>query len=254
MKVVGILVAVLAVVTVPSLGQEAVDRPDGIRGFDTIVEIHALVKLDDSGHLESIAEASDSVATRPPNLTHIRADLVGHTVIKLGDREREAGGRITVLTEIVSMGLHGSHARLGPIIIRENPNEPSLGKLVGLRPNSLFPADSFFDVFFVVELPQLGVRLRNNVPGHGKARISKWPPLEVAYLGQMPSPLPLVGGGGVVRAAVIGVRHILVQPSHAIIKRELLQIEAKLNRLLRLHRHGFPLPEPVPQPVPQPTP
>ncbi len=71
-----------------------------------------------------------------------------------------------VSTEIVAMELKGSSPTLGEVILRVNPNVPSLGQIteqanntpgmLDLPPFSPGTADSFFDVFFEIELPSAG--------------------------------------------------------------------------------------------------
>ncbi|NQT02472.1 MAG: hypothetical protein HQ580_10640, partial [Planctomycetes bacterium] len=76
-------------------------------------------------------------------------------------------GQDEVSTEIVSMDLRGTSPSLGEVRLRVNPNVPSLGQIreqVNNTPGVLdLPpftssgiADSFFDVFFEIELPDAG--------------------------------------------------------------------------------------------------
>ncbi|MHC4535321.1 MAG: DUF7901 domain-containing protein [Planctomycetota bacterium] len=75
-------------------------------------------------------------------------------------------GQDEVSTEIVSMELKGSSPSLGEVLLRVNPYIPSLGNIreqvnntpgvLDLPPFSSGKADSFFDVFFEIELPDTG--------------------------------------------------------------------------------------------------
>ena len=75
-------------------------------------------------------------------------------------------GQDEVSTEIVSMDLKGSSPSLGQVLLRVNPNVPSLGEIreqvnntpgvLDLPPFTSGVADSFFDVFFEIELPDTG--------------------------------------------------------------------------------------------------
>jgi hypothetical protein len=76
-------------------------------------------------------------------------------------------GQDEVSTEIVSMELKGSSPSLGEVFLRVNPNVPSLGQITEQVNNTpgvldlppftpIGVAESFFDVFFEVEIPSTG--------------------------------------------------------------------------------------------------
>ncbi|MHC4586454.1 MAG: DUF7901 domain-containing protein, partial [Planctomycetota bacterium] len=83
-------------------------------------------------------------------------------------------GQDEVSTEIVSMELKGSSPSLGEVVLRVNPNVPSLGQIteqvnntpgvLDLPPFSSGVADSFFDVFFEIELPDTGQTFTTREP------------------------------------------------------------------------------------------
>ena len=103
-----------------------------------------------------------------------------------GDAVDDDGdGRDEVQTEMVSMDLTGNSS-MGPVIVRLNPNRPSRGAIletVNTLPGRLdLPpfaptgsADSFFDVFVEVELPD-GTVLQAAAPKRMSSRISHKPP------------------------------------------------------------------------------
>ena len=77
-------------------------------------------------------------------------------------------GRVTFETELISMELTGVSPSLGTVTVRAGQQhglEASLGGGTSLSNNAVFPADSFFDVFCEVDLPNQGLTgLRNAEP------------------------------------------------------------------------------------------
>jgi hypothetical protein len=126
----------------------------------------------------------------PPSLpTKVEVDL--------GSIRLNGSGREEVDTEIISMELTGTSTLLGPITLRlrdpaEHPNKPSEGKMretenntpgvVDIRPfTSTGAADSFFDVFFKIEIPNAppGLTLLHNHDAKhmvATSPITHWPP------------------------------------------------------------------------------
>jgi len=101
----------------------------------------------------------------------------GPTVIQRGNPVDIGGGRREIDTEIVAMQLTGTATILpdrscplppGPVqvTIIEDPTQPSKGKVSDTTsdPARDFPSESFFDVFFEVALPQIGL-LPGGPPG-----------------------------------------------------------------------------------------
>ena len=68
--------------------------------------------------------------------------------------------------------------------VRESPDRPTLGRITEIDPGTDFPAESFFDVFFEVDLNFLGLRrtLVNPVPVPMRRIIDEIPPLLIDYL------------------------------------------------------------------------
>jgi hypothetical protein len=94
-------------------------------------------------------------------------------------------------TEIVLMQLNGNAGPAGPVQIRAGRNlMPTLprthGEIQGNGPGQFFPADSFFDVFFQVDLPAFGLQLRNQTPFRVQGSILELPPQGNVYLGNDP--------------------------------------------------------------------
>jgi hypothetical protein len=107
-------------------------------------------------------------------------------------------------TEILSMDLRGPSGA-GPVILRESPDLPSVG-LISCESYDDFPCESFFDVFFELELEQGGERICNEQPAPMVATIFGLPPIGDPYLFSGPPillldcltllPLGQVLGGG----------------------------------------------------------
>ena len=71
-------------------------------------------------------------------------------------------GRSFYDTEMLSLNLHGS-SPIGPFMIRESPTRASTGRVTQQALGSDYPADSFFDIFFEIDLPSGGT-LHNTQP------------------------------------------------------------------------------------------
>jgi len=104
---------------------------------------------------------------------------------------RTDGGVQVIDTELVAMELTG---QLGgdPLHVRADPERSSVGEVRSQGAASCFPADSFFDVFVEVELPESGLVLTNLEPVRIEAQdLQKLPPLFDTY--EHPPPeIPLV--------------------------------------------------------------
>lgn len=81
------------------------------------------------------------------------------------------GGIYDIQTEILSMDLHSMMPVEFPggttdVILRNDPNRPSTGAIQNLRNlgDGTAAADSFFDIFVEIELPDLGMSLRSDGP------------------------------------------------------------------------------------------
>ena len=115
-------------------------------------------------------------------------DLSGPTVIERSGPD----SRGTIQTEIVSMSLTGG----GGTRIRLDPTQRSLGEIQG-DPENPFQADSFFDVFFEIEVPQLGVLRPVDIDGQPtpvrmSSTIGHIPPIGSVYFGEQQVSLAFV--------------------------------------------------------------
>ncbi|MFQ5495373.1 MAG: hypothetical protein ACE5EX_08330, partial [Phycisphaerae bacterium] len=99
----------------------------------------------------------------------------------------DGDGLEDVQTEMVQLQLSGNSATLGPVEVRLNPAIPStgqIGELMNNTPGTLDvapftptgSADSFFDVFFEVTLPEQGLVLHSVTPKRMRSRIAHKPP------------------------------------------------------------------------------
>src|SRR5262249_23579407 len=75
------------------------------------------------------------------------------------------------------LDLQGTSQLFGPVHVGKDPNRPALG---GLVPPNSFPADSFFDVFYHIDLS--GLQLSNPTAQRLEAvGIASFPPLGIPY-------------------------------------------------------------------------
>ena len=188
-------------------------------------------------------DSFDSIAAielqRGPGQPSITVDLAGRTMVRRGDPK---GG--TIATEMLQLDLAGAGAdpQLGffDVFVRLNPNMRSMGMITTQKGGGFFPADSFFDVFFEVEIrPQgqpTGMTLHNTQPARVEATIDNIPPLEVEYSSRTGT--QLFNPDGTPDGFALHIAHIPTTPSHGRIKRELIKLERKLDKLLRVH--GLP--------------
>ncbi len=118
----------------------------------------------------------------------------------------EPDGLREVDTEITSMVLTGNLPGIGPIMIKEDPGKKSKGAIEQQSPPPApdFPAESFFDVFAVLEGTPYGP-LRNDAPARMTAVINDIPPTGAQYRGL--GPTDFKDQYGVVRVRVTHVAH-----------------------------------------------
>jgi hypothetical protein len=95
-------------------------------------------------------------------------------------------------TEMIELNLRGESPGLGPIDIRQNPEMPAPGQTEYWPPPD-FPAESFFDVYFEIELPEAlpGEILHNEAPVRIMSGVMQWPPLFESYESDPAVPIPL---------------------------------------------------------------
>jgi hypothetical protein len=116
-----------------------------------------------------------TIGAGPPNMTTVvRQDPI------------DMGGHRQFDTEMVQMDLvgGGGGGGGGAIYIRESPTLQSIGHVTGAStPGTDFPADSFFDLFVEIDIPDLGVYGLHNTQSIPLATygISAVPPLGAAY-------------------------------------------------------------------------
>ncbi len=97
--------------------------------------------------------------------------------------------------EMIQLNLQGSHPIVGPVIFRESPLRPSMGRVQVINTDAsgdLTLGDSFFDVFFEVDLPMIGRSMFNQNPTRMQATIDALPPDAVTTFTRVPGPPDLL--------------------------------------------------------------
>jgi hypothetical protein len=144
----------------------------------------------------------------------LTVSLSGPTQIVRGPAHDIGGGMIRIDTEMVSMSLTGSNPLLGPVTVQEDVTKASTGRISGPTPGAMYPADSNFDVFFVMSQggnmlrPVNPVHMALNPPG-GLSVVP--PPPGTQYQGTN-SPIDLVDARGIVRGRLLIEIHNTGQP------------------------------------------
>ncbi|MEX0641635.1 MAG: C25 family cysteine peptidase [Pirellulales bacterium] len=180
--------------------------------------------------LNSLAQLELNIPGRAPQII----SLTGETKVNVyfegpadGDADDDDGdGRDEVQTEIVSMQLAGFYAlpEVGDevlVLVRQSPSRRSVGQIEetanGTTGRLDLPpfaddgtADSFFDVFFEIDIPGLGLRLHNEQPSHKESVIRHKPPRPGdRYDRPTSDPIKLYDENGNLTNITIGrVRHI----------------------------------------------
>ena len=184
---------------------------------------------------ESIAELNVDFTAPGFPLSHIDLDAVGPTLVDRGPADPTTG---IIQTQILAMNLTGGGtAQGGPaadsffdVFIDLDPNRPSKGQI-----NSK-TGDSFFDVFVRINVSQGGTSIgvfQNQEPVHLQAKINAVPPIETFYSPPPTAPpVHLIDSAGNPVGFLVHVQHVPAQPSHVKIKREILRIEKKLDRII----------------------
>ncbi|MBI3939991.1 MAG: hypothetical protein HY315_04085 [Acidobacteria bacterium] len=196
---------------------------------------------------DSIAELEVSIFNGPMTMIGV----VGPTQIQRGQPK---GGAID--TEMLALDLRGGlvDPNFGPlqVQVRESPTRASRGQIMSPKGDGFFPAESFFDVFVEIELtpevqttgptgptgPTTSLMLHNEQPIRMMATIHSIPPIENAYNSPANQTTVLLDRFGNRVGVIRHVQHVPAQPSHAKIKRELINVELMLKKLLRAH--GLP--------------
>lgn len=110
-------------------------------------------------------------------------------------------GHIVIETEIISLDLRGADIEIG-----RNPDVSSIGSSRSLSPGIDFPAESFFDVYFEIELPGFFPMdtLINYAPLHLTGIIEQYPPYYAVYTYPMGEPpIILFNRAGIDVAAIL---------------------------------------------------
>jgi hypothetical protein len=84
--------------------------------------------------------------------------------------------------------LFSRHEALGDVLVSLNPQMISTGELVPATPDAFFPASAVNHFFFIMELPDLDLRLFNKEPLTNSATIDDFPPFGSAYVMNQPVP------------------------------------------------------------------
>jgi hypothetical protein len=146
----------------------------------------------------------------------ISAELGGPTLIERKNKPRDINGNglDEVKTEIVSLQLTG-----GGVTVRLAPAPASTG-LIEEQHNTTsgtldFPANSFFDVFFQVDVN--GLTLHNATPLHVQCKITEIPPYKCLYFPSISDPILLLNSDGVKVGELLHGLHIPIPPNEKIV-------------------------------------
>lgn len=140
--------------------------------------------------------------------------LNGPTTVQRGDPYTPpTADTRTVDTEIISMDLVGRSPQLGTVRLRESSTQPSTGQVSQQNPDSDFPADSFFDVFVEIDVPNVGT-LHNEQPirmNCSALGLQSIPPLfDIFLMPPQNEPIPLFNEKGEQMGAITRVAHLPV--------------------------------------------
>jgi hypothetical protein len=97
--------------------------------------------------------------------------------------------------ELVELRLTSVHPSFGPIIFTESPTLPSVGQLHVLSTDpsgNLTSGDSFFDVFYQIDLPMLGSSMYNPNPTRMQGSLTELPPLPITIFTRVAGPPDLL--------------------------------------------------------------
>ena len=170
------------------------DAPQGAT-LSYTVEVQLNQWNEDCLEVDHFPNSRALIGIQTPDGKVFSAVLHGPTTVEvalasLSDSDND--GLEQVPTEIVALELTGVNPDLGPVIVRlRDPAKPPFRRTVGeieetantqsgrldlppFAPSGT--ARSFFDVFFEVELPALGIKLHNNEPSRLEATITHKPP------------------------------------------------------------------------------
>ncbi|MEX2159280.1 MAG: dockerin type I domain-containing protein [Dehalococcoidia bacterium] len=146
--------------------------------------------------------------------------LNGPTQITRLSKPHKVNGFDRVETEMVFMELVGA-SPFGDITLREDDNRTSSGLIVeqvNTAPNEMqFPANSFFNVFFEVDIPQIALNLHNEEAFRVECKIEEIPPILCFYQPPIDDPIDLLNADGVKIAKLIHGLHIPLPPNETLV-------------------------------------
>lgn len=164
-------------------------------------------------------------------------DLSGVVTVLRGEPRSESGVDV-IDTEIIAMDMTGDFMGM-PVVLRVNPDVSSLGEVRAQNQGECFPADSFFDVFVIVEVGALPAVQNLQAVRVEAGGLKALPPLFDTYTHPPPSiPLVAVGTTGPVVASIAG------ESSHRPIQDPTFSIAAG-GTLQPDEGHGLPVPPTV---------
>lgn len=119
-------------------------------GEDRFADVRATLELtvDEDGGADVGGGTTDSI------------DLRGSAVVTRSDPELDVNGVQVVRMEVIDLELTGKSS-FGPVIVRESATKRLPGQVRPNEQGDKFPAESFFDLFVEIDLPDLGVVLHN---------------------------------------------------------------------------------------------
>jgi hypothetical protein len=141
-------------------------------------------------------------------------NLTGGTVLRPRGGMDLPDGRVRIEIEMLQLELHGVSPIFGPVDVWQLPVPPSPGMIEDRLPGQPFPADSFFDVFFSLEMP--GRSLHLGSPLHLRASIEETDTIAQDEGGPAPvtwfseSPTPLFNEAEQVAAWILSVQQTVI--------------------------------------------
>jgi len=150
--------------------------------------------------------------------------------------------------ELIQLNLQGSTPTLGPVIFRESPSRPSMGSVQVINTDAagnLTLGDSFFDVFFEVDLPMIGRSMFNPNPTRMQATIDALPPDPVTTFVRVIAPpdLLLDNPGGFPVGFLCNATHDIIScgccvglrgsPNGDAVEANILDLNYTVNRIFR---------------------
>lgn len=118
-------------------------------------------------------------------------------------------------TELLQMSLIGTDPFAGQVILRESPSRPSMGRVQVINTNAsgnLTLGDSFFDVFFEIDMPMIGRSAFNPNPTRMQAQLTSLKPGAGTVFARVPGPpdLLLDNPGGFPVGYLCDARHTII--------------------------------------------